>query len=228
MKTNYQLTNRLPEDASTIRHKAPCMQKDEDLSKKISHQTSDDGMAPLSPKVVVLRWGHRYVRDSRLTSHICLIARAFGASSIILADIIDKKVKKTVEKITERWGGNIAVEMGVPWKTAIKEWKRRGGIVCHLTMYGENIEGSDVLERIIKTGKDVMVVVGAAKVPSEMFTLADFNVAIGNQPHSECAALAVFLDRLFNGKELSLEFRGAKMRIIPQKHGKKVIVKRSP
>jgi len=68
-----------------------------------------------------------------------------------------------------------------------------------------------------------MVVIGAAKVPVEMFSLADFNIAIGNQPHSECAALAVFLDRLFNGKELCLEFKDAKIKIIPQKHGKKVI-----
>lgn len=176
-------------------------------------------------KVVVLRWGHRHVRDFRLTSHICLIARAFGASSIILTDMIDKNVKKKVEDLTERWGGHITIEMGIPWKKAITGWKQKGGMVCHLTMYGENIESSDVLERVRKTGKDIMVVIGAAKVPGEMFNLADFNIAVGNQPHSECAALAVFLDRLFNGKEFCLEFKDAKIKIIPQKHGKKVITK---
>jgi len=34
--------------------------------------------------------------------------------------------------------------------------------------------------------------------------------------------LAVFLDRLFEGQELSKEFEGAKIRIIPQTRGKKV------
>ena len=180
-------------------------------------------MEPTLQKVVVLRWGHRYVRDFRLTSHICLIARAFGASSVILTDTIDKSVKKKVEALTERWGGHIKIEIGIPWKKAITGWKQKGGAVCHLTMYGENIESNDVLERVKKTGKDIMVVIGAAKVPGEMFSLADFNIAIGNQPHSECAALAVFLDRLFNGKELCLELKDAKIKIIPQKHGKKVI-----
>ena len=177
------------------------------------------------PNVVVLRWGHRHSRDLRLTSHVCLVARAFGVSSIILADTIDKRVKETVEALSERWGGCIIMEMGTPWKEAVKEWKRKGGTVCHLTMYGENIESSGVLERVRKTGKDIMVVIGAAKVPGEMFNLADFNIAIGNQPHSECAALAVFLDRFFKGKELCLEFKDARVKIIPQKHGKNVVTK---
>ncbi|HEX69064.1 MAG TPA: tRNA (cytidine(56)-2'-O)-methyltransferase, partial [Candidatus Bathyarchaeota archaeon] len=50
-----------------------------------------------------------------------------------------------------------------------------------------------------------------------------FNVAIGNQPHSECSSLAVFLDRLFEGKELEKEFENAKLKIIPQARGKKVV-----
>jgi tRNA (cytidine56-2'-O)-methyltransferase len=67
------------------------------------------------------------------------------------------------------------------------------------------------------------VVVGSQKVPKEFFSnnVSDFNVSIGNQPHSECAALAIFLDRFFEGKELAKSFKNAKIRIIPQKRGKK-------
>jgi predicted SpoU family rRNA methylase len=34
--------------------------------------------------------------------------------------------------------------------------------------------------------------------------------------------LAVFLDRYFEGKELSRKFKGAKVKIIPEKRGKKL------
>jgi tRNA (cytidine56-2'-O)-methyltransferase len=148
-----------------------------------------------------------------------------GASGIILSDIKDEKIKETIEKITKNWGGPFFFEMGVPWKKAVEDWRKKGGIVVHLTAYGENIQTSDVLERIKACGKDILVIVGSQKVPSEFFSeeISDFNVAIGNQPHSECASLAVFLDRLFKGKELEKTFENAKIRIIPQKRGKKIV-----
>jgi len=174
-------------------------------------------------EVVVLRWGHR-LRDERLTTHVILTARALGASGAILSDIEDKDIKNTIEKVVDRFGGPFFFKMGVPWRKAIKEWKEKGDIVVHLTAYGENIESSDVLERIKSSGKDVMVIVGSQKVPPDFFSedLSDFNVAIGNEPHSECAALAIFLDRYFEGKELLREFKGAKVKIVPQKRGKKL------
>ena len=176
-------------------------------------------------KVVVLRWGHRPERDKRLTTHVALTARAFGASGIILSDVEDEKVKASIEKVVENWGGPFFFEMGKPWRQAIKEWKEKGGIVVHLTAYGENIQTSDVLNRIRACGKDIMVVVGSQKVPGEFFSekVSDFNVAVGNQPHSECSSLAVFLDRLFEGKELEKDFKNAKLKIVPQARGKKVV-----
>lgn len=176
------------------------------------------------PKIVVLRWGHRLQRDARLTTHVVLTARALGASGLILSDIEDRKIKEAVEKVTKNWGGPFSFEMGVPWKKAVKEWKEKGGIVVHLTAYGKNIQTSNVLQRIKASEKDVLVVVGSQKVPTEFFSksVSDFNVAIGNQPHSECAGLAIFLDRFFEGKELTGSFENAKMRIIPQKRGKKL------
>lgn len=175
-------------------------------------------------KVVVLRWGHRPNRDVRLTTHVGLVARAFGASGLILSDIKDEKIKETIEKVTKNWGGPFYFEMGTPWKKAVKEWRSKGGIVVHLTAYGENIQTSDVLQRIKNLGKNILVIVGSQKVPKEFFSeaVSDFNVAIGNQPHSECASLAIFLDRLFAGEELAKNFENAKIKIIPQKRGKKI------
>ncbi len=177
-------------------------------------------------EIVVLRWGHRPQRDARLTSHVALTARALGASGFLLSDAVDKKIKETMEKVTENWGGIFFFEMGKPWKSAVRDWKAKGGIVVHLTAYGENIETSDVLERIKNLRKKVLLVVGSQKVPKEFFSndVSNFNVSIGNQPHSECAALAVFLDRFFEGKELAKEFKKAKIKILPQERGKKTIV----
>jgi tRNA (cytidine56-2'-O)-methyltransferase len=156
---------------------------------------------------------------------VALTARALGASGIILADIEDEGIKETVEKVTQRWGGGFFFEMGTAWKEAVAEWRQDGGVVVHLTAYGENIETSGVLKRIEQCGKDVLVIVGSQKVPRQFFSkkVSDFNVAIGNQPHSECSSLAIFLDRLFRGKELARDFEGAKIRIIPRKRGKKLV-----
>jgi tRNA (cytidine56-2'-O)-methyltransferase len=179
-------------------------------------------------KIVVLRWGHRLQRDARLTTHVALTARALGASGFLLSDTTDEKIKETVEKVTRSWGGKFFFEMGTSWKRAVRDWKAKDGIVVHLTAYGENIQTSNVLDRIKNLRNDVLLVVGSQKVPKEFFSkdVSDFNVSIGNQPHSECAALAVFLDRFFEGKELVKGFGNAKIRIIPQERGKKTIVNR--
>ena len=97
------------------------------------------------------------------------------------------------------------------------------------TVMGLLIDREDVVPMIpklkeeLRVGKDFLIVVGAEKVPRDVYELAHYNVAVGNQPHSEVAALAVFLDRLLDGKGLRKEFEGAKLRIVPQEKGKKVI-----
>jgi tRNA (cytidine56-2'-O)-methyltransferase len=178
-------------------------------------------------EIVVLRWGHRPQRDARLTTHVALTARALGASGILLSDTTDNKIKETIEKVAENWGGKFFFKMGKSWKSIVRSWKAKGEIVVHLTAYGENVQTSDVLDRIRNSGKNVLLIVGSQKVPKEFFSndVADFNVSIGNQPHSECAALAVFLDRFFEGKELAKKFKKAKIKIIPQERGKKTAVK---
>ena len=181
------------------------------------------------PKIVVLRWGHRPIRDARLTTHVALAARAFGADGIIISDIQDQKIQETIEKINRNWGGKFLFTMGTKWQTTLKEWKAKGGIAVHLTAYGENIQTSNVLERIRRNGKDIMLLVGSQKVPRKFYTeqVSDYNVAIGNQPHSECASLAVFLDRYYHGRELAKNFENARVRIIPQQRGKKLVTKKT-
>jgi len=181
------------------------------------------------PRILVLRWGHRPIRDARLTTHVALAARALGANGIIISDIEDPKIEETTMKISRNWGGRFSFKMGTKWQTVLKEWKTKGDIVVHLTAYGENIQTSNVLERIRKTGKDVMLIVGSQKVPREFYTeqVSDYNVAIGNQPHSECASLAVFLDRYFQGKELARNFEDAKVKIVPQRRGKKLAIQKT-
>jgi tRNA (cytidine56-2'-O)-methyltransferase len=88
-------------------------------------------------------------------------------------------------------------------------------------MYGIGVE--EVIGRIRASGSDKLVVVGASKVPGELYSLADYNVSITNQPHSEVAALAVFLDRLFEGRELSFKFDGARISITSSPDTKKVV-----
>ena len=179
-------------------------------------------------QVIVLRWGHRPQRDARLTTHVALAARALGATGIILSDVRDLKIMESVEKVTRQWGGRFLFEMGTPWKRIVREWKAKGGLIVHLTAYGENVETSDVMNKIRDSKKDVLIIVGSQKVPGEFFSkdVSDFNVAIGNQPHSECASLAVFLDRFFEGKELSVSLENAKVKIIPQQRGKRITAKK--
>jgi tRNA (cytidine56-2'-O)-methyltransferase len=176
------------------------------------------------PQIFVLRWGHRPQRDVRLTTHVALTARALCASGFILSDTLDPHIQETVTKITQAWGGNFHFEMGTPWKKAVREWKAKGGIVVHLTAYGENIQTSDIMNRIKKTNKDLLLIVGSQKVPGEFYSseVSDFNISIGNQPHSECSALAIFLDRYFEGKELARPFEKAKIEIVPKERGKKI------
>lgn len=193
-----------------------------------------EAFIPLNPKanskkaaqkVVILRWGHRH-RDQRLTSHVALTARALGASGFVMADVSDPKVKETVEKVVESWGGEFYFEMDKSWKKVVRDWKEKNGLVVHLTAYGENIQTSDVMQRIRETKKDVLVIVGSQKVPGNFFSeaVSDFNVAVGNQPHSEASSLAVFLDRFFEGKSLSEDFiQNKKKKIVPQARGKRVV-----
>jgi len=55
-----------------------------------------------------------------------------------------------------------------------------------------------------------------------LFRIADYNVSIGNQPHSEVAALAVFLESLVGTLDESTRFAGGDIEVVPSKRAKKV------
>lgn len=175
--------------------------------------------------ICVLRLGHREVRDKRVTTHLFLAARAFGADKVMYSGRRDKKLEERIEKIVETWGGVFEVEYQKDWGKAIEGWKSRNGEVVHLTMYGLPIQ--DVIPAIRQSHQDKLIVVGGAKVHGDVFELADWNASVTSQPHSEIGALCIFLHELFQGKELARTFENAEKRIIPQAKGKEVMRRKS-
>jgi len=169
--------------------------------------------------ITVLRIGHRISRDKRITTHVALVARAFGADKIII-DRKDKKIEDTISSICNRFGGPFKIESGVDIKKTIRDWN---GIIVHLTMYGEELDKS--IKKIDKR-KDMLIIVGAEKVRPIFYEKADLNISISNQPHSEVSALAIFLDRYTNGLWKKKRFNG-KIEILPADKGKRVISKDS-
>ena len=169
--------------------------------------------------IAVLRIGHRPDRDKRITTHVALVARAFGADEFVLVGD-DPRIGEAIDGVNRRFGGAISCRCSDGYRREIERWKERGEVV-HLTMYGMPMD--DVIDRL--RGKDLLVVVGAEKVPGDVYGLADHNVAVGNQPHSEVAALAMFLDRCFEGRQLRRDF-GGPVHVEPSERGKRVIDRR--
>ena len=163
----------------------------------------------------ILRIGHRPDRDKRVTTHVALAARVLGAKGIWV-DSPDRKLEENIRSVTERFGGDFVIETGVPWRQKLSQFT---GTVVHLTMYGSRVD--EVLQKI-SLQDDILIVVGAEKVPAEVYQRADVNVSVGNQPHSEIAALAIFLDRLTAGEALYSDRHG-KLEVVPTERGKKVV-----
>jgi tRNA (cytidine56-2'-O)-methyltransferase len=139
--------------------------------------------------ITVFRYGHRPDRDKRITTHVALVARALGAKEIVIGTK-STEIEDTVIDVVHRFGGEFKIRTGMQWRKFFRKWN---GIIVHLTMYG--IELDTVIHKIEKA-MDILVIVGSKKVPGDFYHVSDFNVAIGHQPHSEVAALAIFLDRL--------------------------------
>ncbi|MFH1056900.1 MAG: tRNA (cytidine(56)-2'-O)-methyltransferase [Candidatus Micrarchaeota archaeon] len=164
--------------------------------------------------VTVLRLGHRKERDKRITTHCALVARAFGARKIILSGEKDEAIMESVSAVVKKWGGPFEVVYEENWRKTLKNYK---GYKVHLTMYGQKLPGK------AKKQKNLLVVIGAGKVPGEVYKMVDANVAVGSQPHSEVAALAAFLLKTLGEKPLWRKMEGAKAKIIPQKNSKRVV-----
>jgi tRNA (cytidine56-2'-O)-methyltransferase len=124
----------------------------------------------------------------------------------------DSGVVQSITDVVNRWGGNFFIQDSIAWKSCVRQWKEEGGCVVHLTMYGQPF--TEVMEDL-RLHSRILVVVGAEKVPGELYGLADYNLSVTAQPHSEISGLAVFLDHLFQGTELDRTYPDAAMRITP-------------
>ena len=168
----------------------------------------------------VLRMGHRVARDKRVTTHCCLVARAFGAEKVIYTGQRDQGLEYSVGRVVHDFGGPFSTIYIPEWKKPLTEFQKQGGKVVHLTVYGLPLQKAITH---LRKEKNLLVVVGGEKVPSGVYHMADWNVSVTSQPHSEIAALSVFLHAFFQGTELSKKFTHAKKKVIPQERGKKVI-----
>ena len=173
-------------------------------------------------EIVVLRYGHRTVRDYRVSSHCCLVARAFGAKKIEIIGDKDESIENTLNSVNDRWGKGAVVTFFDSWRKRVTFYKKKGYTIIHLTMYG--LATQDV-EKEIRLKEKLLVIIGSQKVEREVYENSDYNVSVTLQPHSEIAALAVFLDRIQEGKELANEYPGAKIAVKPVNKGKCVLKK---
>lgn len=166
--------------------------------------------------IKVLRLGHRRGRDDRISTHVGLTARQWGADEIIFSGEKDDNILESQRDITDRWGGNTEIRYTEDWKSEIKDFE---GLKVHLTMYGEKID--DKIEGLKEEfdKEDLLVIVGAEKVPRWIYTHVDYNISVGNQPHSEIAALAVFLDRI-QDQEIKEDFDDAQIEVRPSEDRK--------
>jgi len=147
------------------------------------------------------------------------VARAFGARAVHISGMRDDSICAAVERVALHWGGPFRVDFEPSPLQLVRGWKAGGGKVAHLTMYG--IPVGKALGGLAGSPK-LLVVVGGEKVPRQYYELSDYNVAIGNQPHSEVAALAIFLDRVTCGAWEELRFSSARVKITPSERGKSV------
>ena len=177
-------------------------------------------------EIVVLRLGHRPGRDDRMTTHVGLTARALGADRFMLA-ATDGSPLERINDVTTRFGGTFSTEQVDSARRVLRNWS---GTTVHLTMYGLPIQEhlDDIREQVAAPESDLLIVVGAEKVPFDVYEKADWNIAVTNQPHSEVAGLAVFLERFQDGEALTASFPGGTHTIIPQATGKRVEERTEP
>ena len=172
----------------------------------------------MSERLEVLRLGYRKGRDPRITTHLGLVARAMGADGFLLAGDEDKEMFENLNSVSDRFGGYLETKQ-VSGMGHLKKHVANGGVAVHLTMYGEPFR-----KAIPKMRRDrpLVIVVGGAKVPGDVYKICQHNVAVGNQPHSEVAALALFMDAWFGESASERNFDNARLIIEGTNDGKLV------
>lgn len=170
--------------------------------------------------VEILRLSHRIHRDIRLSSHIALTCRAFNCSKMYYSGDKDSSLENTLVEINKKFGSNFTIEHIKNPEKLINDKKNDDYKIIHLTMYGISVKKKI---DVIKEEEKILIIIGSEHVPGVYYESADYNISITSQPISELSALTIFLHEYFGGKELDIEFEDAKVRIISQEKGKKVI-----
>ena len=100
-------------------------------------------------------------------------------------------------------------------------------LICTYNVNQEDDIDFNLVQNTISemNGKNVLIILGGQKVPGEVYDIADYNIAVTGQPHSEIAALAVFLDRYSGGEALETEFPDANISVKPSERGKDIVRK---
>ena len=162
--------------------------------------------------IEILRLNHRVARDKRISTHLALTSRAMSVEKVFYSGQKDKSLEESVNKITKRFGGPFEIKHCTSPTKLIKEKKKKGYKIIHLTVYGLPF---DSVEKKIK-GK-ILIIVGGEKVEGDYYQLSDYNLSVGNQPHSELGALAIFLHKY---SKIKNKFSNSKIKIEPCERGK--------
>jgi len=176
-------------------------------------------------KIIIFRYGHRIERDKRITTHCALVSRALGASKMFYSGQEDPNFEKSVKEVNKNWGGNFSLEYVSNWSEFFKQNKAKYFIV-NLTMYGTDFETFAKKIKTNKPKKPLLIFIGSQKVPTEIYNIANANICVTNQPHSEVAALGLLLYKLKDYK--TIKFSKAKIKIKENPKGKTIIRKDKP
>lgn len=172
--------------------------------------------------ITIFRFGHRIERDKRITTHCALVSRAFGCKNLYYSGQEDNHFENSIREVCEDFGGNLNIKFINNYEKFFEENKNKYYII-HLTMYGTdfNTFAKKIKKENLK--KPLLIFVGSQKVPSEIYHLADANVCVTNQPHSEVAALGLLLNALVDYKKV--KFTKAKIQVKENPKGKTIIKK---
>ena len=151
---------------------------------------------------------------------LCMVARAFGASTITFCPedkSIMRKLSRKCKALNRDWGGAFSFSFTNDWKRFVKE--KKNYLKVYLTRYGMPMKK---IGYQVRTYKNVLIIVSEKETIKQLYKAADFNLSITTQPHSCASAIGVFLHDFYQGRELAIHFENARYKVSPEQHGMKV------
>lgn len=148
------------------------------------------------------------------TLDLCLTARALGALEITFVGKKDGRLSRYINVINSKWGGKFKIKFVDSYTDALKAASKYTKV--YLTRFGEPLQSK---RSILKTYKNILLIVTPGNEMSKMHEISNFNVSVSSQPHCSAAAIAIFLHEFYEGRELAMHFENAKMKVIPAERG---------